>query len=48
MSDKISETAIEAINVAKDTLENDPTKDLIAFITEDMVKSCKLTQYPPH
>ena len=35
-SDKIIETAIEAI---KDTLKNDPTKDLIAFMKEETEKS---------
>ena len=38
-SDKISESAIEAINVVKDTLKNDPTKDLIAFMKEELEKS---------
>ena len=35
-SDKISETAIEAINVVKGNLKNDPTKDLIAFMKEEV------------
>lgn len=38
-SDKLNEAAIEAINVVKDTLKNDPTKDLIAFMRDEMDKS---------
>ena len=38
-SEKISENAIEAVNVIKDTLKNGPTKDLIAFMKEEMEKS---------
>ena len=37
--EKLSETAVEAMNVVKDTLKNDPTKDLIAFMREEMDKS---------
>jgi hypothetical protein len=38
-SDKLNEAAIEAINVVKDTLKNNPTKDLIAFMRDEMDKS---------
>ena len=37
--EKLSETAVEAMNVVKDTLKNDPSKDLIAFMREEMDKS---------
>ena len=40
-SEKLSENAIEAVNVIKDTLKNDPTKDPIAFMKEEMKKSRK-------
>ena len=38
-SEKVSENAIEAINVVKDTLKNDPTKDIIAFMKKEMEQS---------
>jgi uncharacterized protein (DUF885 family) len=37
--EKLTETAAEAMNVVKETLKNDPTKDLIAFMREEMDKS---------
>ena len=37
--EKLSETAVEAMNVVKETIKNDPTKDLIAFMREEMDKS---------
>ena len=37
--EKLSETAVEAMNVVKDSLKNDPSKDLIAFMREEMDKS---------
>lgn len=38
-NEKLSEAAIETINVVKEHIKNDPTKDLITFLREEIDKS---------
>lgn len=39
--EKLDATTVEVMNLVKATIENDPTKELITFMREEMEKSCE-------
>ncbi|KAK2558799.1 hypothetical protein P5673_019014 [Acropora cervicornis] len=39
--EKLDATTVEIMNLVKVSIENDPTKELIAFMREEMEKSCE-------